>query len=501
MSSIKQMAFAGSIWSILQVGLERGSQTIIYLLLAKTLGAESFGVAAIATAPAIIAAAVVQGLGQVVVQADNALPRWLDAAFCSTVLVGAGLSLCVGALGPALAIMTHSPDVARLAVWSSLAVFATGLGTVSEGILIRNFAFKFMAFRRSIGILVAGTIALFLAYHGYGSAALVVQLVLTAFISALICMAFAGWLPRGIGDAEGRMGFLKFGAPIMGTVGINMMTYRMNELVIGVLVGPSATGVLRLTQSIIDLITSVLIGPLTNVFLSACSRFSADRERATRIFISLTAIASIPLGAIAIVLFAGFPFATLVFPLAKWPHLGSALAIVSLSLPFVPLLSLSHPYLVATRRPTFVLASTVFQVLLGLSLISTLGWMGIIGAAIAALIRPIVAFGVVGWVLLIRIEKQDIGLIAAKGGPLASFLLTIAVAGPVTVFWGAGAFSPAVCLASIAGAVSLYLCLNLLFSRRVLRDFLGFLPSSRWVLWIDGTLAKSVSRIRTYDAP
>ncbi len=350
----------GTAWVIGQTIVERLTQIGIYFLVARLLGSSLFGQGTLSVAPALIAITVVQAYSQAISSEGLRGAANTTDIFLASLLFGllGALGCCVA--GYFMAQAVGVPALVELTAFASLAPICTSLGTVAEGIIIRRQQYRAMALRRIIGIIIAGTGAVLLAFNGFGALAIAFQTVVTSLCSTIACLIAARWLPRRRPSVAGIVKAVRFSAPLMGSSGINMLTSRMSEMMLGSWLGPAASGQFRMAQSVVEIVSSVALAPVTSIFLPFLARAKDQAERTFGLNL-VARRATIVMAAIGLAGSIGSPGIYFVLPIAQWPDLATMISILTLGLPMSAFLSLFQTYFTAERRPSFALYVNIFQ--------------------------------------------------------------------------------------------------------------------------------------------
>ena len=193
----------------------------------------------------------------------------------------------------------------------------------------------------------------------------------TSLCSTVACLIAARWLPHKRPSIAGIVKAVHFSAPLMGSSGINMLTSRMSEMMLGLWLGPAASGQFRMAQSVVEIVSSVALAPVTSVFLPFLARAKDQAERAFGLDL-VARRATIIMAAIALAGSIGSPGIYFVLPIAQWPDLATMISILALGLPMSAFLSLFQTYFTAERRPSLALYVNIFQNIVLAALLATI---------------------------------------------------------------------------------------------------------------------------------
>ncbi|WP_191323967.1 oligosaccharide flippase family protein [Novosphingobium pokkalii] len=417
----------GAIWSLLQVLAERFTQTVVMLTAALFLGPHEFGVAAMATAPAIVTAATLQSGNQLVIQRDEATPAFLDTAFSLFLWLGVLAAVAIAALAFVFRMMPGYDAVYLMILPTALAPLAAGVGVVAEGLLERSFNYRVLAVRKTVGQAIAGVACCTLAVLGFGAWSIVVQVTVAPVISTAISIAASGWRPQRLAGFDAMKELTRFSGALLGFSAMNQINIRSVDVIVGFIAGPTATGVFRLARTVLDLAVSLFLNPINNTLLPIFSRMVEDRQRTVEAMwraCGITSlVASVPFVASA---FAGPYVAELVFK-DKWPHLAQMITILLISLPLIAVVVPMQTYLVAIGRPKLAFFNNVIQTTMNIAFIWVGAYFGVLAAGTAFVIRCFLGGGILIYVITRLVPEIRVARDVVMSLPTVLGLAVVAV--------------------------------------------------------------------------
>jgi O-antigen/teichoic acid export membrane protein len=282
--SDRKIAASGVFWNVVQTVGERFFQTIVFFFVARLLQPTAFGLAAMAVAPAAVFGAVMQGASQVIVQEKDLTGTFETAAFWFNITAGLLLGLLIFVAAGPISELVRAPTIAPLMMATACVPFLSGLGAVSQGIMTRRFEFRMLAIRRTIGISLAGTACVVLAWLGFGAWSLVVQTILTAAVMSVVALFAERVRPFRVFSKAELSRVSRQSGLLCGSTALIQGNTRLSDLIIGYFTGPAGAGAFRLARTVIDLILSLTFTPLANVLLPIFAHAKEDPERALRMY-------------------------------------------------------------------------------------------------------------------------------------------------------------------------------------------------------------------------
>lgn len=421
----------GAFWSAVSTYGNVILSFLVFLVLARLLSPDEFGIVAIASVFVDIILIVSRGgLPEAVIQRPVLEEEFADTAFWLSTGGGLVFAVLLALAAPGIAQLFSMPDLAPVLMVLALVLAFGGVGAVHEARLQRTFAFKQLAMRALVANLVAGAISVLLAFQGWGVWAMVAQRVLASAATAVLNWVTLGWIPkiRFVGSfARDQWGFGSriFGANLL--IGINV---RLQELIAAAFLSPAAVGYIRLSWRCIDLVSQIAVIPLGAVAMASYARIKAEGGRiddAYLGFIRFSAVLAFPcfLGMAAV--------APVMIPVAfgaKWDAAVPVLQILCLTaVPFVAS-SFMWPLMAALKRADRNLQISFVQVVAGTALSLAAAPFGLYAVTLSHLLRTYLV-----WPMTLTIMRKDAGIetrriFAALGPPLGlSLAMAVVVYG------------------------------------------------------------------------
>lgn len=464
-------AAAGVAWSMSGAAGQAIAQLVVFVVLARVLTPEVFGVVAIASALIDILNIIGRaGLVEVLVHRSEVNDRDLNSGFCASFIIGAVLTLALFASAPLLASSFDAPELDHVVKWLSPVCLLFSIGAVYEAVMRRNFQFKQLALRNATATLVSGVVAIGMALEGYGVYALVAQrLILTVW--ALLAMAWSsGWLPSTNIDVDDMMAQTRQGFSIVLSSILGTGNQRLVDLIVGYFLGAVQLGYLRIAWRVLDLIIEIAVRPVSNVMLTTLTNARVAGRPMGEEYISIIRYASV----FIIPLFLGFSSVsheaiTTIFG-AKWERSADLLSILSFSGLLVPLIYFKSSLLIASSRFNHVVYLNSIEFLISLGIVAAFAPFGLTSAAIGNVVRTAVATPIIlfylqrllhvsGW----RSMKVSMPAIAASlGMVLAVYVAKSLLSAHVNAYAGLVIY--------VSVGAAMFLALLLLLDRHLLTD-------------------------------
>lgn len=292
----------GIAWMTIGNWSEQALNLLVFVVLVRLLGAESFGILTMAMALILIGEGLVrETISEYIFSAKNTTTEMVDALFWALFLVGGGLTLLLIICAPGIAILYDTPEVRNLLWACAPIIFLTGITAVPVALLKQRMNIRPLAARAFYGVLIGGIVGIGLAFAGAGVWALAAQRIVLTFVNVAMAWYSARWRPGPWRGFAGLVG--------LGTFARNMLTYRLAEMgniqlpsvAIGMAIGPVSLGYYAIAWRLVELGSFLIVTPVRTAALPAFSAKHSGNELGVLFADTLRLI-----GFIAIPAFVGF---------------------------------------------------------------------------------------------------------------------------------------------------------------------------------------------------
>lgn len=291
--SLKQKAIQGVIWSAIQQWGGQAGSLIVFLILARLLSPEAFGLVALANVfLAFMKIFLEQGFAQALIQRQEIEPEHLDTAFWTHVISGILLTVISFTCAGLVAAVFKQPQLTAIIKCLSFVFTINSLSHVQKALLARKFAFKVMAVRALIGIIIGGTVGIVMAFLGFGVWSIVSQQLVDVTVEVMVLWGASNWRPRLSFSGTHFRELYRFGINILGFQFLNFFNRRTDDLLIGYFLGEVALGYYVVAYRILQVMTQLLVSTSKQVALPTFSRLQTDLSRLRQAFYQATQFTS-----------------------------------------------------------------------------------------------------------------------------------------------------------------------------------------------------------------
>ena len=290
-------------WSFFGEIASKAVTPVVFVVLARLLTPEDYGVVAAATMvisfsqifwEAGMGKAIIQYRGDRTVAANTAF--WINNAL--GLLVAGALVASAGLIADRI---FHDPRVAPVLRVMALQVLLSASVSIHIALLQKDLNFRHLFWVRLATVAVPGIASIPLAWYGMGYWALVAGSLAGQVFQVVLLWKTSSWRPRFDFDREVARKLVRFGGWVAATALMAWFYLWADSLVVGVYLGSHELGLYRTGNAFVMMIYGLLFGPLMPVLYSHLSAVSHDRARIQEIMIQVIRILtflSLPLAAL-----------------------------------------------------------------------------------------------------------------------------------------------------------------------------------------------------------
>lgn len=284
-------------WASIQYALNTVFRFGVKLVLAKLLVPEEFGLVGMSVIFIALATVISEmGIGAALIQKkeDSDAKALYSTAYWTGLIWGGGLYLLMSFLvAPLAAYFFKEPILKTLIPALSLIILLKPLVMIHTIILSRDLNFKKIAKISNLTSLLAGILAILSAYFGFGVWSLVINSVFATILSLPFYFKAIKWIPSLEWKQEHFKEFFGFGAYSTITGVFGTLTYNIDNLMIGKLLGASLLGSYSLSFSLTEQMRQMVSNVLNKVMYPVYGKNQNNKVKLKRYYIKTLNINSL----------------------------------------------------------------------------------------------------------------------------------------------------------------------------------------------------------------
>src|SRR5690554_6467435 len=284
--SLKERTVAGIAWNTVARVIQQAIQFTLSVILARLLVPEDYGLVGMVAVFIGFATLFAEfGFSSAVVYRPDLRPIYLTSIFWVNLAAGVLLATVVWVGAPFVAAFYGTPMLVGITRAIGLNFLPSAFGIVPAALLRRRMAFDRVATVNVLAALVAGIVAVGLAYAGLGAWALVIQGLVSAASTSGLALAFSRWRPTLQFSVSAVRELLGYSGNLVGFGLVNYWARNADNLLIGKFLGSAALGVYSRAYSLMLLPISEVISVLGSVMFPALSSIQQDKARVKSIYL------------------------------------------------------------------------------------------------------------------------------------------------------------------------------------------------------------------------
>ena len=296
--SLRKKAIQGAKWSSIQQVVGQFVEFLVFVVIARILGPDEFGLVALAVVViSVVNPLVAQGLGSAIVQKDKLQEEHLNSVFWINLLVGLSLFLFISSTSTFWAQLFSQPLLAPVLAWLSISFLLASLKTVQEAVVRRELRFKELAVRTLTAKVISGVVGIAMAVNDYGVWSLVWRQLVNSAVSVALLWRISDWRPKFSFSKKHYLELFPFGVKILSSEMLIFVNRRSANLFIGFFLGVTALGFYNMAYRFMYLLLHVVSKAVHQVGMPTFARvqkFPARVKNGLYEVIQLIALISIP---------------------------------------------------------------------------------------------------------------------------------------------------------------------------------------------------------------
>lgn len=292
--SMRQKVLRGAMWSAAEKWGAQLASTAVFLLLARLLDAEAFGLIALANVfLSFVQILLDQGFAQAIVQREHLDPEHLDTAFWTSVSMGVVFVLATLVGAGQMAAFYQEPTLTPIIQGMSFSFLFAGVSSVHSAILQREMQFKAFAVRSLLATVACGMAGVGAALLGLGVWSLVVKELVFGSTASLLLWTQCHWRPGFQVSIDHFKDMFSFGINIVGFNFLNFLNRHSDDMLIGYFLGSVALGYYSVAYRLLLIMGQLFTKITTQVSLPTFSKFQSQPDKMRSMYYKVTKLTSL----------------------------------------------------------------------------------------------------------------------------------------------------------------------------------------------------------------
>lgn len=356
-------------WSAAAELVSKALQPLIFVILARLLTPNDYGV--VAAAAIVISFTQIfweSGMAKALIQRQTEIEEASNVAFWINLVMGIIFSLLLFFFADAIADrLFHDVRVGSVLKFMTLQIFFGALSSIHTALLQKEMRFDRLFWVRLVTIGVPGFFSIPLALAGYSYWALVTGILAGQAAQVIILWSMNPWRPSFSFDTQLAKSLGTFGFWV-GISGLLAWFYMwVDSLFIGGYLGTDQLGLYRTGNQFITLVFGLIFTPMLPVLYSHFSQIQNNRDQLRNILLRVTRMSTLITVPMAFLIFTlSEPIGLIVFG-ERWNGVGFVLGVMALVHGYGWIVGSNGEVYRAIGKPSY--ESTVSFIMLGVYLL------------------------------------------------------------------------------------------------------------------------------------
>jgi teichuronic acid exporter len=265
-SDIKNKTISGVFWSAVENFANLGLQFVIGIIIARMVSPEEYGLVGMITIFIAISQTFIDsGFVSALVRKPDVTKTDYSTAFFYNLSVGIFFYLALFFFANSIAGFFDEPELVAILRVLGLGLIIGSLTIVQNAVLLRRVDFKLNAKIKVSSAVMSGSIAIYLAYRGFGVWSLVVRQLLESFFSSLFLWIWNRFIPSLVFSIKSFRELFGYGSKLLISGLIGTIFNNIYLVVIGKFFSAADLGYYTRASSLKDLPSQNITNIITRV--------------------------------------------------------------------------------------------------------------------------------------------------------------------------------------------------------------------------------------------
>lgn len=384
---------SGIFWSFLNQGGNQVLSLLITFVLARLVSPQEFGLIGMITVFTGFAIRFVDfGFSAALIYKKNVNEEDINTVYTLNTLFGVTFSMLFFAIAPWIASFYEQPILSLLTRSFAIIFIVTGISGVNRALISKGMEFKLNTVITVISLIISSTIAIIMAYMGYGVWSILFKILLQEIINALLYFYFFPVNQKFRFSRESFNSMFSMGRNVAAESTVNYWSRNADNLLIGRMIGSEALGLYSKAYSVMLLPLTNISRVISKVMFPSFSLIQEDLQQIKSLYLKTTKL----IGFVTFPLMAGLSLLSELFVLAtfgkEWIQMAPLISILSVLGAFQSILSLNGVIYNSLGK-----SHLAFRITLVFSVINVIGfYLGIKFSGILGLAVVYTTIGIIG---------------------------------------------------------------------------------------------------------
>lgn len=279
-ANLKETAVKGLIWSAIERIGAQGIQFVFGIIITRILFPADYGLVGMILIFVAIGQTIVDsGFGSALIWKNDSNETDLSTVFYFNITVSLILYFILFFLAPVIANFYNEPRLINLIRVICLNFLIVSFSLIQQVDLQKKVDFKLLAIINIFGSIIAGIVALIMAFKGFGPWAIVMQMLVKSFLTSLLLWIFNKWRPVFVFSLSTLKQLFRYGSSLLAAGLLNTVFRNLYFNIIGKLFPVTSLGYYTRAVQLNDFPVTTISQIFNRVVFPVFSTIKDNNER------------------------------------------------------------------------------------------------------------------------------------------------------------------------------------------------------------------------------
>ncbi len=285
--AFRKRTIAAGLWSFSGVAAKAGMTFVFFTILAYPIGPELYGTVGMVLVVARFALVFLEaGFTAALIQKKGVEERHFSSVFWLNLIMGVGMACVFAACSPLIAwFFNGNQALIPLTIYLSLIFVISALTMVQRAQITRKLDLKTIMMGETLAVLIAGLIAVAMAYSGFGVWSIATQTILVAAVLSAWFWCRSSWRPKFIFDVAAIRELFGFSINLLATKSLDYWVRNLDKILIAKFLGDAMLGLYSSAYKLMMLPVSNVSSSMSRVLFPSFSSIQEQHDRIRSIYL------------------------------------------------------------------------------------------------------------------------------------------------------------------------------------------------------------------------
>lgn len=267
-------------WSLSDNLSQQIMNFVVGIILARLLTPQDFGLVGIITVFIVISNVFVDGgFSSALIHRKNPKEVDFNTVFYTNILLSSFIYLLLFIFSEKIALFFNNTQLKDMIRLAGLNIILLSFSAIHRTIIVRNLNFKLLTLVSFIAVFISATVAIFLAYKGFGVYSLILRVLIGEVATIVLFWTLNKWRPKLEFSFTSLREMFAYGSNLLFANLLNSLHSNVFYFIIGKFYSPAQLGFYTRATTFRDLASSNISNTIKRVSFSTLTKIENQEEK------------------------------------------------------------------------------------------------------------------------------------------------------------------------------------------------------------------------------